>query len=145
MGRCDWVWLDGTFFNLYTLYCLYWDKVSVVKDCQMILIGHYSKAINFWIQILSMSTYLQGRMFRGNTYIYIHIYIYMAEEEETIYILVEAAINTFHPYSIFVALFDSSVSHLQFFWRSVDLKINNVFLPGWWDFSRNRFSVVVED
>ena len=62
-----------------------------------------------------MSTYLQGRMFRGNTYIYIHIYIYMAEEEETIYILVEAAINTFHPYSIFVALFDSSVSHLQFF------------------------------
>ena len=48
----------------------------------------------------------------------------IAEEEETIYILVAVTINIFHPYSIFEALFGSSVSHLQFFWRSVDLEIN---------------------
>ena len=102
---------------------------------------------NKFLNSNTFNVYISSRknVSREYIYIYTYIYIYMAEEEETIYILVEAAINIFHPYSIFVALFDSSVSHLQFFWRSVDLKINNVFLPGWWDFSRNRFSVVVED
>ena len=100
---------------------------------------------NKFLNSNTFNVYISSRKNVSREYIYIYIYIYMAEEEETIYILVEATINIFHPYSIFVALFDSSVSHLQFFWRSVDLKINNVFLPGWWDFSRNRFSVVVED
>ena len=101
---------------------------------------------NKFLNSNTFNVYISSRKNVSREYIYIYTYIiYMAEEEETIYILVEATINIFHPYSIFVALFDSSVSHLQFFWRSVDLKINNVFLPGWWDFSRNRFSVVVED
>ena len=47
---------------------------------------------------------------------------------ETIHTLVEVPINIFHPCSIFEASFGSSVSHLQSFWRSVDLKINDVFL-----------------
>ena len=72
---------------------------------------------NKFLNSNTFNVYISSRknVSREYIYIYTYIYIYMAEEEETIYILVEAAINTFHPYSIFVALFDSSVSHLQFF------------------------------
>ena len=66
-------------FSIYIhfLSSRYWDRVSVAKDCQMILIGHYHKAINVQIQIFTMFTYLEGIMFRGNTYMSNFIYIYI--------------------------------------------------------------------
>ena len=47
----------------------------MVKDYQIILIGHYAKAINFRIEIFTMFTYLVGRISREYMYIYIYILI----------------------------------------------------------------------
>ena len=52
----------------------------MVKNCQTILIGHDPKAINFRIEIFSMFTYLEGRMFCGNIYMYIYIHIYIGAD-----------------------------------------------------------------